>query len=236
MALKFMKNPHFRIILATAAAIATLPLFSYAQSAQTPPTPPTPMPASASIREQMRADYQSRMQNAQNNEGYRNVILEQRYGSTTTTQADAGNHIENRHGDAQGLFHSRRDILARQLQTALNNLIEVRARIDARIQTEQQAGTDMSAAASLLATADASISRAQNDITALASYSPSATSTASASTTIDLSTARELALTAQTDIRDAQNDLRSVVLSIAEAMGTKIDGDATATASSTASE
>ena len=109
-----------------------------------------------------------------------------------------------------------------------------RRRIGDRIQTEQQGGVDMDGAISLFATADSDIASATAAVNALAAYMPAASSTITASTTIDLDMARNLDHSAQMSIEKAQKDLGGVVSAIAKAMGLQLgEGSSTAESSTT---
>jgi hypothetical protein len=233
-------------------------------SATTPPPVPPGMPGS--IRDRIRTDIQTHMKDMQNNQNFRNAMLERNASTTgdngngnedggatstrrfppmmhpgdegmrgrfatstmmgTSTMMNDEGRGENNGRDMRfEMFRMRKDFISRQLQTALNNLTQVRTRIDARIQKEQTAGRDMSTAISLLATADTKISLATGAVNALAAYLPSASSTVTATTTINLDTARQLAAAAQNAIRDAQRSLNDVIVAIAHGMGLKLGDD-----------
>jgi len=135
----------------------------------------------------------------------------------------------------QDMFEMRKRIVTKELDVALNNLNNISSRLSSRIDKEAAAGRDMSEASSSLVAANAKIQIASDAVTSLEAYLPSASSTASASTTISLDTARSLASTAQQDIKDAQRALNDVVVTIAHAMGLKLGEDSHIEATSTAS-
>jgi len=137
-------------------------------------------------------------------------------------------------------FASMQDRLVSQATQALDNLRQIRSRVAARIQTEQQGGHDTNTAGSLLTIADAKISAAQAAVTSLKAFIPPAAASASitASTTaIDLQRPREIGTSAIQAINDAQKALNAVVTAIAHSLGLEISADgriqATTTATST---
>ena len=126
-------------------------------------------------------------------------------------------------------------MVATGLVTALENLDNISSRLDSRIQKEQAAGQDMTDAVSALTTADAKIALASTTIASLEAYLPDASTTLTASTTVNLDGARDLASTAQSSIKDAQKALNDVVSAIAQELGLKVDADEHVEATSTAS-
>ncbi len=116
------------------------------------------------------------------------------------------------------MFRMRKEAVTHEADVALRNLSQIRDRIDSRIQKEKQAGKDMTAPISLLATADAKIKIANDAVLAFKAYMPGAAST-TATSTVDLATARTMLKTAQSAIKDAQKSLNDVVRALAKAIG-----------------
>lgn len=133
------------------------------------------------------------------------------------------------------VFHAKKEFIARQFDVALRNLANIRGRANDRITKAQQEGKDMSSAIALLAAADAKISAATAAVSALKAYLPNASTTATASTTVNLDTARGLADAARGSIKDAQKALNDVIVAIAHALGYKLGDDRDRNATSTAS-
>lgn len=144
------------------------------------------------------------------------------------------------------IFKLRQENIVRQLTRALDNLKQVRTRIDARITKSEQAGRNMTDAKALLVTADAKIAAAVSAINSVATFVPpvaTSTATSTASSTpgngemADLQKPRIIADGAIGAIKDAKDALNDVVVSIAHSMGLKLGNDgknATSTATSTA--
>lgn len=228
------------------------------------------------IRARIRADINSRVTNAENNQGIRNTMLEHRMGTSTMMQDDmdmasgtprfgdderrgprpfmasstmmgsttrmygrsdnqGDNEDNNGRDNHVAMFEERKRIVTQQFDVALNNLSNISSRLGSRIQKEQATGRDMSTASSSLVSANAKIQVALDAVTALKAYLPTASSTVTASTTINLDTARSLASTAQEDIKAAQKALNDVVVAIAHSMGLKLGQDDQVEATSTAS-
>ena len=123
-------------------------------------------------------------------------------------------------GPRRDQFEGRKRNIIQQMQRALNNLTQIRARIDSRIQKEQSAGVDMTDALSKLAAADLKIATASSSIDALIAFNPNTSLTPQASSTsINLTPARTLTDTAITATHDARTALNEVVRSIAHSLG-----------------
>jgi hypothetical protein len=216
------------------------------------------MPANIppSIRERMLSDYQARLENMKNNQDYRNAMLERRIASSSRENDDDEDSTSTRpvrgmplrpgmdrfgsttmpgRGLGIRMMEERKRFATHQFEIALNNLSNIRGRLDSRITKEQGAGRDMSKAIALLAVADAKISVASTSVAALDAFALNASTTVTATTTIDRDAARELADAAKKAIKDAQKALNDVVVAIAHAMGLKLglDGHATTTATTT---
>lgn len=202
-----------------------------------------------SIRAAIRADINSRVENAQNNQDLRNMIERDRMGTDTmdmrpfmgsSTRMMASStfmasstlrdrlfqYKDNGHAMRLDGFVIRKHMIARELDVALNNLDNISSRLESRIQKEQAAGHDMTDAISALAAANAKIASASSTIAQLEAYLPEASSTdVTASSTVNLDEARTLTSSAQSAIKDAQRALNDVVTTIAHELGIKLDDD-----------
>lgn len=199
-----------------------------------------------SVRDQIRNNVQERIQNLKNNQDVRNSLLEVRQKIASTTRnmvgdirTEAKNDIKNAStsADRRGIrVEMRRDIfnaelnrVVGQLKISLNNLKQIRTRIETRIEKTTQDGRDMTNAKALLVTADAKLLAAEQAITSLSSQATSTLPTpATASSTVNLSKPRQLGADAIKAVNDARDSLNKVVLAIAHAMGQKL-GNASST-------
>ncbi len=134
----------------------------------------------------------------------------------------------------QRMFEMRKNVIVKELQKALNNLHNVRDRIETRIDkvassTNPNTATstrNMTEARRLLVIADAKILAAQNAIDQIkAITSTSSTATSTATSTVNLDKPRLAAIGAQKAIKDAQKALNDVVIAIAKSMGLKLGFD-----------
>ena len=141
-----------------------------------------------------------------------------------------GSSTENQREMHKEEFGARKEMLSKQLELALQNLKQIRERINSRIDKSVQAGDNMTEAQSLLVTADAKIVVAENALIRFSAYTPVASTTAS--TTVDMTTARSLAETAIQSNKDAHQALVNVVRAIAHALGLEL-GEQNKNASST---
>ncbi|MEI8249398.1 MAG: hypothetical protein WCG07_02800 [Candidatus Taylorbacteria bacterium] len=156
--------------------------------------------------------------------GFRNASNTDEFASST----DRGPRREQ--------FEGRKHNIIQQMQRALNNLNQIRARINSRIQKEQSAGVDMTDALSKLAAADLKIATASSSIDALIAFDPSTSLTPQASSTsINLAPARSLAESAISTTHNARTALNEVVRSIAHSLGLDLGEDNRPEESSTTS-
>ena len=135
------------------------------------------------------------------------------------------------------LFKFERDLIVKQLEQSLNNLKQIRERIQTRIVKAEQGGRDMTSAKSLSAIADTKFTKARQAIEALKAFQATTassleTGTTTPTNTVDLSRPRQFANIANTAIKSARDALNAVVVAIAHSMGLKLG---TATTSSTIS-
>jgi len=130
-------------------------------------------------------------------------------------------------------FAVRKEALSKQLDVAIQNLKQIRERINARITKSEQAGDDMVQAKSLLVLADAKIVTAEQALATFKAYVPTASSTAT--TTIEMARPREIADNAIKANKAAHEALVEVVRAIAHAMGLDLGEKNKETATSTSS-
>jgi hypothetical protein len=134
------------------------------------------------------------------------------------------------------IFKAQKTRLITQLELALNNLKQIRARIFSRIEKAESSGRTMTEARQKIAIADAKIVVAVQEIAKLAGFTPNATSTATTTATstspelspiIELGKARQLGEAAIKAIKDVRRALVDVTISIAHNMGVRcqVDGD-----------
>ena len=245
-----MKKHSYLLSIALLFAF-TAPALVYAQGDQSAPAPQL---KPNTITGHLQSEYQTGMQNLQNNRDYRNTLIPQgRYGSSSPAYASGTPPLMKRfasstmfasstliqqmtmnHQHEQDLradaFAFLQNNLVQQSNRSLTNLRQIRARISSLIQTETAKGLDMSKATTLLATADNDMAASDQAIQALAAYVPVANSVAlSASTTVDLSRGRQLGKAAIDSIDTVRKDLDQTVKTIAAAMGVPPTGSTTKT-------
>ncbi|MFA6078829.1 MAG: hypothetical protein WC779_03680 [Candidatus Omnitrophota bacterium] len=217
--------------------------------------------ASPSIRNIIRTDIENRVQNLKANEEARKNQIDERIGIASSSRAmikdtriearaelkiasSSQERKEIRKEMRRDIFNIERLRIAKQLELSVQNLKQVRDRINSRIQKEQQDGKDMSKAIVLLATADAKILAANTALQALKDLIPKPMTTAvSASTTVqanissvqsvNLDAARQAVMAVQKAIKDAHRALTDVVVEIAHSMGLKLGNDGRDQASTT---
>ena len=223
-----------------------------------PEMPPIPANASGTIRDRIRADYQSRLQNAENNEQTRNAMIQERMGIATSTRADIrGIRTEDRpmlrdasstqqrqdmrNGMRLDIFKVRQNAVVQQLNVSIENLKQIRGRIASRIGKEEQAGKDMTAPKALLVTADAKIAAAELAVNAVVAFDPNASmvadadnavdsgASASASTTVDLAKPRQALAGAIEAVKEARDALNDVVQSLIKVLGLSPEPSASST-------
>lgn len=152
-------------------------------------------------------------------------------GSTTMRERFNVQYEDNGRAMRLGMFEIRKAVVTKELDVAVSNLDNISSRLSSRIQKEEAAGHDMSAGTSALATANLKITTASDAVSALEAYLPNATSTVTASTTVNLDTARSMVSTAKDAIKAAQDSLNDVVTAIAHALGIQLNASASSTVS-----
>lgn len=216
--------------------------------------------ASSSILNTMRTNAENRLQNAKINQEARKNLIDERKNIASTSHA----MIKDIRAEARGeiraassttarqiirqemrrdVFNIQRQKIAQQLELSIQNLKQIRARIDSRIKKEQQNGKDMSAAIKLLIIADTKIATATDTLNAFKAFSPkliiiaSSTPQVTSNVTqqvIHLDVARQMMTIVQKDIKDAKKSLTDIVVAIAHAIGQKLGNSvATSTPSTT---
>lgn len=172
--------------------------------------PATNAPA---IRDRIRADLDSKIQNARNNQEVRNQMIEGGYRITSTTtprpplqkpinyqkisttspQINQKIRVEkietlreNREVQktmAIEMLKEKRDNLGKNLEVALKNLVELRKRVVSRMEKDRNEGKDLTKVKELLVIADSKISLAKQAVEAVKSYKPENSVQVSTSTT-----------------------------------------------------
>jgi len=241
-----MKKIYYSISILALVALVAIPVFIKAETDDaTTNTATNTLPAK--IRQNLRTDLQERQNEVKRNQDIRNNILENRVSSSTRPNQNASttwstSTVPARNGknipdDKKGyvnngramlfdVFIMRQRIVAKQLQTAVSNLKNVRDRLQSRIVKAEASGRNMTNAKALLTTADTKIQLAQNAVNMIINLSAtSTTATSTATTTIDLNKPRLIASGAQQTIKDAKKALNDVVVAIAKSMGLKLGTD-----------
>jgi hypothetical protein len=191
-----MKKTYYSLAIVAFIALVAMPAAIKAEIGDTATrTPLGAMPAM--IREEIRTDFQQRQNNAKTNQNVRNNLLGSRVMPLN-------------------MFKVRQQNITQELQNALNNLTNIRGRIQSRIDKEVASGTDMTDAKTLLGKADAKIIAAQSAIDSISRLSTAGTINLSpaASTTVDLNKPRLMTFASQRAVKDAQNALNDVISAI----------------------
>lgn len=132
-------------------------------------------------------------------------------------------------------FEIRKAALVKQLTMTLENLTNIRARINARIIKLETEGKVMTDAKISLATADDKLAKAKIAVNAFATLTvPAATGTATTTVEVELTKPRQLGDVAIKAVKDARDALRNTNVAIAQNMGLGKDKtNATSTATTT---
>jgi len=124
----------------------------------------------------------------------------------------------------------KKEMVAKQLNVAMQNLVELRKRISSRMEKDRLANKDLSSVTELLKIADKKIAIAKDAIATLRAYSPTTTQNLTiaqtASTTkqiVNLDQVRDLIEKAQKSIKEAHKALVDVITAIAKISGTNIE-------------
>jgi len=140
---------------------------------------------------------------------------------------------ENRKNVRIEIFQAHQKRLVAQLELALTNLSQIRARIISRIEKLEAETKDMSEARRLIAVSDTKITLAVQEIATLASYIPAGTvitvGTTTESTQIDLVKPRQIGENAIKAVREVHRSLVDVIITIAHTIRTKANERATTT-------
>lgn len=133
-----------KIIVIVTAILAIYPAFSATASTATDrPVPLMRESRAQQIRDQLRADFEARLQNSKNNENIRNNALKTKSRTISTRSVNS---------------------TASKLEKAYDSLVEVRDRLVIRITKDQDSGRDTSEAMSLLDTAHIALDQAKNSL------------------------------------------------------------------------
>lgn len=120
------------------------------------------------------------------------------------------------------LLKEKKDAVHKQLNVAMQNLIELRKRISSRIEKDRLNGKNLAGVSELLKLADAKIALAKEAIAKLRYYEPvpkNTTDTGTTTVAVNLDPVRELIDTAQKSIKEAHRALNDVVVAIAKISG-----------------
>jgi hypothetical protein len=227
-----MKKNYYYIIIAL-AIFAISPSIIFAEDI-TSSVSNTSSTSSTSTKDRLRAvvntvgqKVETKIQNVKTNMDVRNATIDARRAIATSTRAEISNIRMEMRTD---IFNTQLNRLKSQLNISLNNLKQIRSRIDARITKAVQSGRDMSKAKDSLVIADNKITLAEQAINGLTSLqiSTSTIPVNSTSTNIKLDKPRQVGALAIKAVNDARNALNDVVVSIAHSMGLKL-GTATTT-------
>ncbi len=135
------------------------------------------------------------------------------------------------------IFKLQQNRIVNQLKRSLENLNQVRNRIQNRIDKAVQNGKDMTSVKALLVIADSKLALAKSSVDSFAAFSPatgtpvmsSVSSTSSSATTssINLDKPRQMASSTIAAIKDARDALNNVVTALAQALGINNNHEAT---------
>jgi hypothetical protein len=176
--------------------------------------------STTTLREKVKDRVSQIKENAAENRDQRNKLVEEK--------KEAKKDAKEIRQDAklkmrQDVFIMRRNIIVRQLQHALENLMNIKARTESRISKAKAEGRNMAEAERLLVTASEKLATAKSQIDALAALvppaGPAASSTGTSTAEVDLAKPKAFAESANKSIREAREALQAVVVSIAQNMG-----------------
>jgi len=242
------KTYYYSLIIVALFAIA--PMVTLAEDGDDVVTSKDRLRAAVSNVEQKIEDgVESRLQNVRANQDIRNAVVQKRVNLATTTRKEVRDIRDESRGEMKNASTSlqkreirnelRKDMfkielerVIGQISLSLENLKQVRGRIESRIQKATEAGRDMTRAKELLVIANEKIVLAEKSIESLKSLEVDAimtgTTTASTTTNIKLEKPRKLGEDAIKAVKVARNALNDVVVAIAKNMGLKL-GTATTT-------
>jgi len=205
------------------------------------------------VREKIRTEIQNKLQNIKNNQEVRNSILDERREIASSTKNNIKNiNIETRNELKNAsttsekknirqemrldIFKAQQGKIVKETAVALNNLKQIRQRIDSRITKAEQSGRNMTNARKLLVTADDKIKNAEQAMNQLASFmSTIKASSSTEKTHINTEKLKEINSTVNKAIKDAREALNAVIVAIAHDMGLKLGISSTTPVINTAS-
>jgi hypothetical protein len=206
-------------------SLVILPAFSYAQDVQG-----SPINNSDNIRQQIGEKRQEL-----------GDLRDMKNAYSTDSTSTPRNHIppgqlRNKHGELRvDIFKLQQNHITQQLTRALDNLRQVRSRIEARITQAETDGKDMTSVNALLATADTKILTASSSIDTFLAYTPPTPNAISSenatSTNINLDKPRIIGASAIQAVKDAKDALNDVVVALAHSLGLKLENDNASTTS-----
>ena len=256
-----MNKNHYKYLIPALALILAIPGLTHAQNADLSvsadatvqadaPANPVVMPASSNnpgtIRDRIRADYKSRVQNAQNNEQTRNTMVEhqiitpsaqpavQVISAIDTTAGDnatsTSEHQDSKDDPELHAFKLKQNALVKQLVISIENLKQISGRIDTRIQKAETSGIDMSIPKGALAVANTKIAAAELAASTTANFSP-VFKMNDATSTIDLTKPRQVLSDSIQAVNEARNALNDAVQALIKAIEPRTDVSPAASAS-----
>lgn len=277
-----MKKTNYLLIIAIFSLLFTVPAVIKAEDSRSDDNDTDIQRGrddSESIKNRIRAELDSKEKNIKNNRDIRNTSLGSTSNSSTSSKnrgddddndddskADKRNEKKSESAEKRGekreenkdrlefkSFEMKKSNLVRQLNRALENLMQIRERLSSRIVKAEASGRNMTNAKSLLVIADTKIAIAKNAVNSLASSTVSTTTNPTATTTATTTTATTTATSTATttiivDVRnhrvmgeaaikavnEAKKALNNVVVAIAHSMGLRVGQDGTIATSTTA--
>jgi hypothetical protein len=240
-----MKKALFTATVSAAALVGTFAVAispAFAEDAAVSVSASTTLPLRARVQERIQ---QVKANAAQNREDRGKTVDERadvrqdRKAEVVDIRASSTAELKDERGDRDArqdtrkqmradIFGARRDAIVDQLTISLNNLTDIKSRIDTRIAKLKTDGKDVASAERLLITAVADLAEAKTNIDALATVT-TPTIDASSTAEVDLTKPRAAADTATKSIRDAREALRQVVEAIAHSMGVTVSASSTTT-------
>ena len=151
----------------------------------------------------------------------RNELRDLNQGSSTNRNGMPPGRSGDRKELRIDIFKIQQDNIVRQLNRALDNLKQVRGRIQERITKAEQNGKDMTSTKALLVIADDKIAIASTSVNSFATYKP--TDASSTVPNIQLEKPRQVGAAAIASIKVAKDALNDVVVSLAHVLGINLD-------------
>lgn len=217
-----MKKTYYYYGIIALAVITISPAIIFAENSIPSSSPLNKLRA---VTNKVEQNLDEKRQNMITNKDIRNTTIEARENikNASTTRERKEIRTELR----RDVFKIELNRLISQLGMSMNNLKQIKARIETRIEKATQTGRDMSKANSLLVIANNKIILAEQAINSLKLL---ATST---STNVQLEKPRQIGASAIKAVNDTRKALNDVVVAIAHGMGLKLGITTTSTATTT---